>query len=357
MEYCPNPAALKRMLENLKTLCALPGPSGHEAPVREAIQKLVSPYAEEIKLSPLGNLLVFKKGKKAASHKVMLDAHMDEVGFIVTFVDEKGYLHVDPLGGIDPRVVLGKRVRIGQKGLLGVFGCKPIHLQSPEERETVVPISSMQVDIGAKNREEALQYVSPGDTGVFDSEFRPFGSGFYKAKALDDRAGCALLIELIQSGELPYDAWFSFSVQEETGGAGARTAAFSLQPEYAVAVECTTAADVGGVAKENQVCRAGQGAVISFMDHGTIYPPHLVRMAMETAKENGIPAQLKEGVYGGNDCGAIHPTGEGVQCLTVSLPGRYIHSGASVLHQTDLCACREILLALVERLAGGQCCK
>lgn len=215
----------------------------------------------------------------------------------------------------------------------------------------------MQVDIGAKNREEALQYVSPGDTGVFDSEFHSFGSGFYKAKALDDRAGCALLVELIQSGELPYDAWFSFSVQEETGGTGAQTAAFSLQPEYAIAVECTTAADVGGVAKEDQVCRARQGAVISFMDHGTIYPPHLIRMAMETAKEKGIPAQLKEGVYGGNDCGAIHPTGTGVQCITVSLPGRYIHSGASALHKTDLCACREMLLALVERLAGGQCCR
>lgn len=159
-------------------------------------------------------------------------------------------------------------------------------------------------------------------------------------------------MELIQSGRLPYDCWFSFSVQEESGGAGAKTAAFAIDPEYAVAVECTTAADVGGVEKDRQVCRCRKGAVLSLMDNGTIYPLPLVRSAMELAQSRGIPAQLKEGVFGGNNARYLHTSRGGVQCLAVSLPGRYIHSGASVIHQEDLYACRELLLGLVEQLAG-----
>ena len=342
----------EKWLVLLEKLTATAGPSGDEAAVRALIREQIEPYADEIRVDGLGNLLAFKKGRRPAVKKLLFHAHMDEVGFIITGIREDGYLTFGGLGGIDARVALAKRVRVGPRGLQGVICGKPSPLLEEKERNMPGKLDDMCIDIGADSREEAAALVRLGDTAVFDSAFVRFGEGFIKAKALDDRAGCLLLIALLQS-ELPYDAWFSFSVQEETGLTGAKTAAFGVAPEIAIAVESTTAADVGGVAANKQVCRLGRGPAVSFMDRSTIYPPALVRYALELIAEKGLRAQVKEGVYGGNNAGAIHPSRAGVQTLTVSLPCRYIHSGASVIQQSDVGAALQLLTALNERLAGG----
>ena len=209
------------MLELIKELCLLPGISGRENAVRDFIIDQIKNYAE-YSIDPLGNLLVFKKGKNPAKNKVMLDAHMDEVGLIVTAITSEGFLRFTKVGGIDSRVILGRTVKVGDKAVNGVIGIKPVHLVDKKAEADIPKADDLYIDIGAKSKEEAMEYVRLGDSVWFDSDFVEFGDGFVKAKALDDRAGCAVLIEMIKS-ELEYDMWFSFSVQEEIGTRGAHT--------------------------------------------------------------------------------------------------------------------------------------
>lgn len=233
------------MLETLKTLCSLPGASGREDAVREYLIRRVNPHAE-YEVDALGNLLVHKKGAQRAKKKVMLAAHMDEVALIVTYITEDGYLKFSPVGGIDPRVLFGRGVFVGEKQLPGVIGSMPVHLLEKDDLKKIPDFEKLYIDIGASNAEEAAQVVQPGDIAYFDSVFVPFGERRIKAKALDDRAGCAVLLEMIES-DLPYDLDFAFTVQEEVGLRGAGAAAYQLNPDYAIVVETTTAADIAGV--------------------------------------------------------------------------------------------------------------
>ena len=279
------------MLELIKELCAIPGVSGREDAVREYIIGKIEGHAE-YHVDALGNLIVFKKGKKPANHKVMLDAHMDEVGFIITGITPEGFLRFTKVGGIDTRVALGRAVKVGEHGISGVLGVKPIHLLDKKEEADMPKDDDLYIDIGAESREEAEKYVSLGDSAWFDSAEFEMGDGFIKSKALDDRAGCAALIEMIR-GELEYDAWFSFSVQEEIGLRGAGVAAFGIAPEYAIVVETTTAADISGVKGEKRVCVCGEGGAVSFMDRSTLYSRELYNKAFEVADKYGIPCQTK----------------------------------------------------------------
>lgn len=337
------------MLEIIKELSSLNGISGRENAVREYIIGKIKDFAE-YSVDPLGNLIVFKKGKKRTDKKVMIDAHMDEVGFIVTGISADGFLSVLNVGGIDNRVVMGRSVLVGEKFIPGVFGVKPIHLLEKDEGKTVPKTDSLYIDIGAANKEEAEKHVSLGDAVYFDSDFIEFGNGFIKGKALDDRVGCAVLIEMIR-GELEYDTWFSFSVQEEIGTRGAQTAAFTIAPDYAIAVETTTAADVSGVKGEKRVCICGGGPAVSFMDRSTLYSKELFDKAFEIAKENDIPCQPKTMVAGGNNSGAIHKSRGGVKVLTVSVPCRYLHSPTCVIKYTDALDSLSLVKALAEDFA------
>lgn len=337
------------MLEIIKELSLLPGISGRENAVRDYIIEKIKDYAE-YSVDPLGNLLVFKKGKNKPSHKVMIDAHMDEVGYIVTGITSDGCLHVINAGGIDPRVVIGRAVFVGKNSIPGVFGIKPGHLVDKIEGSPVPKTDALYIDIGANNKEEASEYVSLGDSVWFDSDFIEFGDGFIKSKALDDRVGCAVMIEMIRS-ELEYDMWFSFSVQEEIGTRGASTAAFTIAPDYAIAVETTTAADVAGVKDEKRVCICGNGGTVSFMDRSTLYSKELFDRAFEIAAENGIAIQAKTLVAGGNDSGAIHKSRGGVKVLTVSVPCRYLHSPCCVIKYNDALESLKLVKALAEDFA------
>ena len=333
-------------IELLERLCCARGISGFEEAVREIILKEIRPYADCVEITPLGNILAFKKGKRRAKTKLMLNAHMDEVGMTVTYIEENGLLRFSTVGGIDRRVLCGKPVTVGEH-IPGVIGAKPIHLLTSEEREKAVPVKDLYIDIGALTRQEAEAVVSPGDPVTFDSLFDTT-HGIIKSRALDDRAGCVILIDLIKKS-LPYDMLFAFVVQEETGLNGSKTAAYIADPEAAIVVESTTAADIAGVPEDKRVCHVGAGPVISFMDRRTIYDRAYYQMAFD-----GVSCQTKQAVAGGNDAGAIHVARGGVRTVAVSLPCRYLHSAVSIISQKDFHEAETLIERLAEKIAGGE---
>lgn len=331
--------------ETIKMLTALPGVSGDEDAVRNAIAAQLADCCD-LRTDPLGNLIAFRKGRMAPQKCLLLSAHMDEAGFIITRIEDSGLLRFAAVGGIDSRVVLGKTVLVGEKQLPGVIGAKALHQLEEKEKETPAKIDDLYIDIGAENREQAEAEVQPGDRAVFDAPFFRFGDGKLLAKALDDRAGCAMLIHLAQQ-DLLYDCTFTFTVQEETGCTGGVTAGYAVQPDIAVAVETTTASDIAGVPDDKTVCQLGGGPVISFMDRGAIYDRELYRLALSTAKRLGIPAQTKEGIYGGNESRSLQVAGRGARILAVSLPCRYLHSPSCVVQESDIEHTFQLLKSLI----------
>lgn len=337
------------MLNDLEKLSMLPGVSGREHTVREYILSSISELADEITVDSTGSILALKRGAREPEHPLMIAAHMDEVGFIITHICEDGLLKLAAVGGIDPRVVCGRTVLVGEARIPGVIGIEPIHLVDADARAKCPGIDGMFIDIGASSREEAEAIVTPGDVCVFDTAFEPFGDGLLKGKALDDRAGCAVLIELMKQEYLT-DVWFAFTTMEEVGLRGAGCAAFTVAPEYAIVVEATTAADIAGVDADSQVCRVGEGAVIGFMDRRTIYDRGLFGRALELGREKGIAVQVKQAVAGGNDAGAIHTSRGGVRTLAVSLPCRYLHAPASVIAEADMKSVYDLVYELTVSL-------
>lgn len=330
----------------LKQLCLINGTSGDEGRVRDYIIDKIKDYCT-YEVDALGSIIAFKKGKKTPNKKVCFNAHMDEVGFIITDITDEGYLRFATVGGIDQRVCLDKVVRIND--IKGVIGDKAFHLLSDEESKSAPSFDKMLIDIGASSKEEAEKYVSLGDFAYFESEYYEFGNGFIKSKALDDRIGCMLMIKLIQS-ELEYDTYFCFNVQEEVGLRGAKCTAFQVQSDISIILESTTASDLDGVTGADKVCCAGGGPVISFMDRRTIYDRVLYSLAMNTAKENGIPVQTKTKIAGGNDAGSIQISGKGCKVCAISLPCRYIHSASSVVKKEDIENTEKLLYKLIQKI-------
>lgn len=338
------------MIELLKQLCALDGPSGDEDQIRDFIRAQIQPFAHEIRSDVLGNLIAVKRGARAAPNKLMLCAHMDEVGIIITHATEEGYLRFDFVGGVDRRVAIGKPVSLGPQRVPGVIGLKAYHLVSREEEKQIPKTSAFYVDIGARNKEEALDKVPLGSYGSFLCQPEEMGADLFKAKAIDDRIGCAIMIELMKL-DLPMDVTFAFTTMEEVGNRGAFGAAFSVAPEIAVVLESTTAADLPAVPAHKRVCRLGGGPVVSYMDGGAIYDRALYEQLRHLAQSNGIPWQTKEYVAGGNDSRAIQRTREGVRTIALSAPVRYLHAPASVGSIQDLRHCLELSRLLIWDLA------
>lgn len=340
------------MLEYLKQLCEICGVSGDETAVRDYLMQEIRkcPDILEMKTDALGNLLVHKKGRAPAKHRLMIGAHMDEVGLIITGIRPDGTLSIAAVGGVDADVVMGRNVQVGAQKLPGVIGSTPIHLLSGGARDEKPKMDALYADIGAKDADEAKQYVSPGDSIYFMGEYTELGGGRVTAKAIDDRFGCAVMLDLLR-GEIPCDAWFAFFVQEEIGLRGSRTAAFAIDPEFAIILEATTAADLDGVSGDAAVCRLGGGPVVSFMDRSTIYDRELYRMAFAEAQEMGIPCQTKSRIAGGNDAGAVHVSREGVRTLAISVPCRCLHSPSCTAQISDMQQCRMLTEKLMEKMA------
>lgn len=318
-------------MKYLKELCEISAPSGEEKAVRDYI---ISKLGDcDYITDNAGNLIVEKKGKKTPKNKLMLAAHMDEVGFIVTFIDDSGMLKFDTVGGIDAKSLLGKRVKIGDN--IGVIGTVPVHLTDKESESKMPKASDMFIDLGFSCKAQAEKAVALGDIGTFLSDYTEYGEGFIKSKAIDDRFGCAVLLDILES-ESEYDVTICFTVREEIGLLGAGVAANRVKPDIAIVIESTTANDTVGVSGSDKVCSLGDGAVVSFMDGRTLYDKTLYRVAMNLAEQKGIKAQTKTKIAGGNDAGALQSAGIGSRVLAVSLPTRYIHSSSCVAKKDDM---------------------
>lgn len=331
------------MKELLKELCLTDGISGDEKAVRELIISKIKDHCE-YRVDNLGNLICFKKGRKTPEKKLMICAHMDEVGLIITSIRPDGTLTFGCVGGIDPAVIIGRQVHIGEKHINGVVGSTAVHNLSKEQREKAPKTDSLYIDIGAADKEDAEKYISLGDPVYFDSEFTELGSRRVKSKAIDDRAGCAMMIKLMHE-ELEYDTYFVFNVQEEIGLRGSAVSSFSVAPDFAIVLEATTAADIDGVSGEKRVCELNGGPVVSFMDNRTIYDKELYRLAFDIA-----PCQTKTMIAGGNDAGSIHISGNGVRTIAVSVPCRYLHSPSCVIEMNDLENSYKLVKILAKRI-------
>nr|PZN02874.1 MAG: aminopeptidase [Bacillota bacterium] len=326
----------------LKELTEAFGVSGAEHEVRNILKREIESWAE-YRTDALGNL-IFKKPGPEKKPKVMLAAHMDEVGLMITSIGKNGWLKFDTVGGIDDRILVSKTVVIGPNKVKGVIGAKAIHLQEPKERETALKSKNLYIDIGAKDREDAEKLVKIGDFAAFDSKYEEMGD-IVKAKALDDRVGCYVITEILKRN---YDLALcgAFTVQEEIGMRGATVAAYALEPDIAIVLEGTFAADVPDTKEEGYSTTVGMGPAITLMDRTFIADRKLVDRVLQVAERNNIKCQLRRTAFGGTDAGKIHLTKEGIPTIVISVPCRYIHSPASLASMSDI----QNTIALVDAL-------
>jgi putative aminopeptidase FrvX len=318
------------MLKYLRELTEISGPSGNEDAVREYIKEKISGKVDEIFTDRMGNLIALKKGK-GNGKKILLDAHMDEVGFMVTNINEDGTLSFAPVGGVDTRVIIGKKVRVG-KEVVGVIGYKAIHLQKNGYMNTP-KYSELKIDIGAKSKAEAEKQVKIGDYVSFITPYEEQGE-YIIAKALDDRCGCSVLMDLIDENiETENDIYFAFTVQEETGLRGPAIIAEQLKADIAIAVETTTSGDDSELEKQLWSTHLGDGPAITFMHSGYVVHQTIFEKLVETARQLNIPFQYKMRTVGGTNARRYALTG--IPAGVVSVPARYIHSPVSVINKKD----------------------
>jgi endoglucanase len=323
------------MNELLKRLTEASGVSGAENEVRRLIRDLISEHVDEWSVDTMGNLIALKKGTGASPLRVLVDAHMDEVGLLITDVDSKGFLQFTTVGGFDDRALLGKVVVVGKEKIPGVLGARAVHLLKSGEHNKTVKIDAMRIDIGAKNKEAAAK-VKVGDYAAFATEYEEIEGGRTAiGKAFDDRAGCAALVELLRGEPYPFDLIAAFTVQEEIGLRGAPVAAYGARPDVALVLECTPAYDQPNKNDVSANVILGKGPSLYVMDSRTIQDPRLVAHIRETAEREGIPYQIRQPGGGGTNTGAIQRQLGGIPAATIATPGRYCHSPVSMISLDD----------------------
>ncbi|MEW6546985.1 MAG: M42 family metallopeptidase [Bacillota bacterium] len=339
--------------ELLRELSEAGGVSGWEGEVRSIIRARLEQMGARYRTDNLGNLIVYRgPDDERAGLRVMLAAHMDEVGLVVSSIDKSGLLRFRKVGGIDDRVLVSKSVLVGKARVPGVIGAKPIHLQQPREQENPCRSEDLYVDIGAKSKEEAEKAVRVGDPIVFATRFTRLGERRARGKAFDDRAGCLVLLGVLrETYRVP--VYGVFTVQEEVGLRGAQAAAYAIEPGLGLALEGTVCSDTPGSDEHAQGTRLGHGPAISVMDAATIHNRHVIERLVEVAQKAGIPYQMRRTTSGGNDAGRIHLARAGAAAGGLSVPCRYIHSPASVLDLEDLANTRRLLVEFLHSLEEG----
>ncbi|MCX6639791.1 MAG: M42 family metallopeptidase [bacterium] len=334
-------------MELLKKLTSAVGVSGREDDVRALIIKEMKPLVENVKTDVMGNVIGFRKGAKRV--KLVLAAHMDEIGFMVNHVDEKGFLRIIPLGGFDPRTLMAQRVTVhGKKTLNGVIGSKPIHVLSEEEKKKTLKVEEYFVDVGLPG-DKVKKLVSVGDVVTWRREMDELGD-CVTSKAFDDRVGVYVMLEAlrqIKGKALPCDLYAVATVQEEVGVRGATTSAIGIDPDIGVAVDITLANDVPGAAEHEQVTKLGEGAAIKILDSYSISNPKLVDHLKAIAEKRKIKFQLELLPRGGTDAGALQRAGSKAAVVTISIPTRYAHSTVETIHKKDVEACIDLLAAYI----------
>ncbi|MDP2873385.1 MAG: M42 family metallopeptidase [Bacillota bacterium] len=336
----------------LRSISELRGVSGQEHEVRTYLRRELEGHVSELQSDTLGNLFA-RKPAAARGPTVMFAAHMDEVGFLVTAVDKDGMVHFRTVGGIDAGVMPSKVVQIGPKAVPGVIGTKAVHLQSADDRTKPFDPKKLVIDIGAGSKEEALKLVQPGDQVTFATSFGAFGNGLHKGRALDDRIGCAVLVEVLK-GSYQVPVVGVFTVQEEVGTRGAAVASYAVRPDIGVCLEGTVCADIPGTEEDAETTRIGSGPAISIMDAGTIHHPGLVHHLVAVARRHEIPYQYRRATRGGNDAARMSLAGSGAKACAVSVPCRYIHGPVAVASQSDFENAVKLLRAFLESIGRGE---
>lgn len=340
---------LEEILEKgglLDKLTSLDGPSGYEGEVRNFIKEKIAPYVDEIFVDRMGNVIAHKKGN---GKRVIIDAHMDEVGFIITGYNNDGTLRFRALGGINAKIIPSKTVLIGPDKIPGVIGAKPIHLQDKAPREKGLTYDDCCIDIGTYSRSEAEKSIELGEYVVFDTEYDEFGEGLVKGKAFDDRMGCLILMEALKES-YNADIYGVFAVQEEVGERGAFIASLNVKGDIGIALEGTICADMPNIPKHLSATEVGKGPAISIMDRTSIFDTDIAQDLMELGNELGIIHQRRKAIAGGNDAATFHGTGEGAKIATLSVPCRYIHSAVSVASKSDITNTIKLLVAYLKTL-------
>jgi len=357
----PRPAVKKTAARNTTSAKATPdldfvaqlsntvGVSGDEGAVRRLILDAIRPHVDDVRVDALGNVLAVKRSRSRNAQRVLMAAHMDEVGFMITGHDSDGSLKFDLVGGVDERLLLGKPVlvRAAASGVRatvvrGVIGAAPVHVLSPEQRHNVVKAKALRIDLGAENADAAKKLVKAGDRGTFATEFQVLGEGAARSlcgKALDDRLGCATLVELLQNGPYPCELHAAFTVQEEVGLRGARVIGYAVDPVAAFVLDCTPAHDLPPSLDERENVhyntRLGLGPAIYVADAGALHDRRLIRYLQATAQRAGLPYQIRQPGGGSTDASAIHVSRAGIPSLSVSVPGRYLHTPAALARLAD----------------------
>lgn len=333
----------------LSELTKARGVSGNEKDIRDLLKRLSEERGAACTVDRIGNLIASKDGGDDSAPHLLLAAHMDEVGLIVRGIQEDGLLRYRPVGGIDPRVLVSKRVLCGDKMIPGVIGAKAIHLQTPADRDRVLGHEDLYIDIGAKSKDEAEKLCPPGTYAVFDSPLTPLGEGCFAGRALDDRIGCLTLLRALEKG-YKGKLTCAFTVQEEVGLRGATVVSHYIPYDLAIALEATAANDLGNIPTEAQCCNVGRGVALSHIDRASIANPKFRALIEDVAKRAQIPCQPKRLSTGGNDAGALQRGTIAKPTATLSVPCRYIHSPVCVAAESDIKAQADLILALLDAL-------
>ncbi len=341
------------LANNLELLSNANGVAGREDEVRNLMVRLLKPIADEVTVDRIENVIAVKKGKKNAP-KVMLAAHMDEVGLMVKTITKDGFLQFAKMGGIDDRVLLAQKVKVltEKAKLPGVVGAKPPHIQKEEERKKIVQFDEMFIDVGATDRDDAKGMgVKVGDPVAFDVEYVRTSKDAALGKAFDDRAGCVIMIEALKQLKDSDCTIFAVgTVQEELGLRGAGTAAFGVDPDVGLALDVTFTGDVPGVREFDTTVKIGKGPALTVTDSGLVTHPKMLRLLIDTASQNGIDYQLETGLMGTTDAARMSLTRQGIPSGTISIPARYIHSPAGYVNFKDLEASTKLAVLAVERI-------
>jgi len=341
--------SINQNLEKLSNAC---GVTGRESEVKELMIRLMTPYADEIVVDRLDNVIAVKKGKQKAL-KIMLAAHMDEVGLMVKTITKEGFLQFAKMGGIDDRILPAQRVKVFSKkaSFPGIIGSKPPHIQKEEERKKIIASDELFIDIGAENKDDALAMgVSVGDPVGFDVQYVELGKNVVVGKAFDNRAGCVTMIEALKLMEnTDYTVCAVGTVQEEVGLRGAAGAAFGLDPDLAIALDVTIAGDVPGVREFDTSVKMGKGPALTISDSGLITHPKVLRWLLDSAEEEKIPFQIETGLMGSTDAARISLTRQGIPSGNISIPTRYIHSPVGMLNLKDIENSAKLTVAAIQR--------
>ncbi len=330
----------------LSRICKVAGAPGYEQRVRELITKELDGYVDEIELDPMGNLIAIKRGKDDT--RVMLASHMDEISFVVSFIDDEGFLRIHPLGGFDPKTLTAQRVIVhGKKDVIGVMGTKPIHIMKPEERKIMPSVTDYFIDTGL-SKKEVDKLISPGDVITRERELIEMGN-CVNSKSLDNRVSVFIQIEVMKQlakKTVPYDIYATFTVQEEIGLRGAIASASGINPDFAIAMDVTLACDVPDTMPQNHITKLGKGTAIKILDGSTVCDYRMINFMKEQAKKKKIPYQMEILPAGGTDTAGLQRYSNGGSIAgALSIPLRYMHSHIEMVNKSDIKATMDLLKA------------